>query len=129
MGESRKRIVVIISSGSGDGGTKATLAFSWACGALSMGREVMLMATADGTIWGLNGACEGIHTPGFEPLEKYVEQFKELGGILCVCPPCLEFYCSVDKEFVERGLRDGAETCGVARALNFAGENGQIINF
>lgn len=129
MAQDQSRMLVILSTGREDDGAKATLAFAWACGALSMGREVMLMATANGTVWGLCGACDGIHMPGFEPLEQYVKEFKELGGKLCICPPCLEYYCSIDEEMAKRGIRDGGEVCGIAMALNFASPGSQIINF
>jgi predicted peroxiredoxin len=129
MPQGQNRVLVILSTGREDAGAKATLAFAWACGALAMGREVMLMAIANGTVWGLKGVCDDIHLPGFEPLEQYVREFKELGGKFCICPPCLEYYCSIDEETAKRGIREEGEVCGIAVALNFASAGGQIINF
>jgi len=129
MGDAKKRYLIILSTGKTDKGAKATLAFAWGCSALSMGYEVMLMVTAEGTVWGVKGESDGIHFPGFEPLEDYILQFKELGGTLCVCPPCLEHYCSIDRETALKGLRQGGELCGIARAIEYSAHGAQVVNF
>ncbi len=129
MSRKMERLLIILSTGKQDKGGKATLAFSWGCAALSMGAEVEMYATMDGTVWGLKDAAKGVQMPGFEPLADYIQQFLDLGGKICVCPPCMEYYCSVDREIAMQGLREGAEVCGMAASFKFVEEGGKIITF
>jgi predicted peroxiredoxin len=129
MTATKDRVLIILSTGRQDGGAKATLAFSWGCSALSLGSDVLMFATMDGTIWGLKDACAGIQMHGFEPLETYVQQYLDLGGKLCICPPCLEYYCTVDEPTANKGLRDRAEVCGIASSLAHISEYGKVLTF
>ncbi len=129
MDSAKERLLIILSTGKQDQGAKATLAFAFACSALSMNAEVAMYVTMDGTIWGLKEAAKGICMPGFDPLETYITQFRDLGGKLFVCPPCVEYYCSVDKDLVMKGLRDGAEVTGMATAFHFIEHQGRVVTF
>ena len=73
-------VVVVLTTGKQDRGTRATLAFAWACTALAMGKNVTMYLTMDGTIWAMKGATKGLQVEGFEPLDQYLEQFVLLGG-------------------------------------------------
>ncbi|MFH1873928.1 MAG: DsrE family protein [Pseudomonadota bacterium] len=129
MSKEKERLLIILSTGKQDHGAKATLAFAFACSALSMGADVAMYVTMDGTIWGLKEAAKGVCMPGFEPLESYINQFQDLGGKIYVCPPCVEYYCSVDKKLVVQGLRGGAEVTGMATAFHFIEHNGRVVTF
>ncbi len=129
MTATNDRLLIILSTGKQDHGAKATLAFAFACSALSMGSEVALYVTMDGTIWGLKESTRGIQLPGFDSLETYVEQFEELGGKIFVCPPCMEYYCSISEDDAKKGMRDGAKITGMATAYHFISDHGRVVTF
>jgi len=72
MSESTEAIVVL-TTGKGDRGTRATLAFSWACISLALGRPTSVYLTMEGTIWALKNATHGVRVDGFEPLANYCQ--------------------------------------------------------
>ena len=57
-------LLITITTGKQDRGSKATLAFSWGCAALAMGQSVCIYLSMDGTVWAAKGAMktDGITT-------------------------------------------------------------------
>lgn len=122
-------IMITLTTGKQDRGTRATLALSWGCAALAMGQNVSMFLTMDGTIWASKESAKDVTVAGFEPLEEYFDQFSELGGELLVCAPCTEYYCSVDRDAVGGALRPEAELTGLATIVSKIGETTKTITF
>jgi predicted peroxiredoxin len=114
---SPSRMLIILTTGPEDRGSRATLAFSMGTAALISGVEVSIYLTMGGTFWSREGSERAVHIPGFDPLATYIQQFTEASGKLLVCSPCDAFYCAIAKE--ER-LRAGAERCGLAHIVDLA---------
>jgi len=128
MAEGQKTIVVL-TTGKQDRGTRATLALSWACSALALGKSVSLYMTMDGTIWAMKGAAKGIQVQGFEPLQNYVDQFLALGGSILVCAPCSEYYCNFDRGKLDGSLVEGSELVGLATVVSATGPGCTVVTF
>lgn len=122
-------LLITLTTGKQDRGTRATLAFSWACAALAMGKKVIVYITMDGTVWGTKGATKGVEVGGFEPLEDYFEQFFALGGELLVCAPCSEYYCSFDRSAIQGTLLEEAQLTGLATIVGRTGPNTKTVTF
>ena len=122
-------IMITLTTGKQDRGTRATLALSWGCAALAMGQNVSLFLTMDGTVWASKGSAKEVIVAGFEPLEDYFDQFAELGGELLVCAPCTEYYCSLDRNNIAGKLRSESELTGLATIVSKIGDTTKTITF
>ena len=122
-------LLITLTTGKQDRGTRATLALSWGCTSLAMGQKVSIFFTMDGTVWASKGATKGVKVDGFEPLKEYLEQFIELGGEILVCAPCSEYYCSVDSSTGRGTLIEEAELTGLATIVSTIGTNTKTITF
>ena len=122
-------MLIALTTGKTDRGTRATLAFSWGCAALAMGMKVTIFMTMEGTIWAARGAAAGVEVAGFEPLDSYYEQFLALGGEILVCAPCTEYYCAFDKNQIDRTLVDEANLSGLATVVGRIGSNTKVVTF
>jgi uncharacterized protein involved in oxidation of intracellular sulfur len=67
----------------------ATIPFVMGCAALASDIEVVLGFQADGVELVRAGVADGIQAAGFPPLAKLLRDFRELGGSLLVCAPCM----------------------------------------
>jgi len=121
--------MIVLTTGKQDRGTRATLAFSWGCAALAMGRKVAMYMTMDGTVWATRGAMAGVEVGGFEPLTDYLDQFMSLGGDILVCAPCSEYYCSFDRDRIPGTLLEEAELVGLATIVNKITAGTNVITF
>ncbi len=130
MGSKPVETMIVLTSGKADRGTRATLAFSWGCAALAMGRNAAVYLTMDGTIWAAPMATRGVTVAGFEPLQDYIEQFLALGGEILVCAPCSEYYCSLDKARLGgESLIPGVELVGLATIVSRIEAQTHVITF
>jgi len=78
----------MLTSGGEDQGTRATLAFSAACTALSLDFDTRVFLVGDGGHWAYEESCGGIARPGFPPLAELVDTFLEMGGRIYLCAAC-----------------------------------------
>ena len=120
--------IVVLTSGKQDRGTRATLAFSWACAALAMGKTVAVYLTMDGTVWSAKTAGKNVKVQGFEAIDEYMEQFFALGGRLLVCAPCSEFYCSMEN-VPKESLFDEVEIVGLATVVGLTEASTNVVTF
>jgi len=123
------KAMVVLTSGKQDRGTRATLALSWACSALALGKKTSIFMTMDGTVWAMDGAMKGIQVDGFEPLGNYFEQFRALGGRLLVCAPCSDYYCASDGKAPNGRLVEGAELVGLATVVSEVEPGSVVVSF
>lgn len=121
--------MVVLTTGKQDRGTRATLAFSWACSALALGKKTTLYLTMDGTVWAMRKAADGVKVAGFEELANYIETFFSLGGRLLVCAPCTEYYCVLPGDGGPGALIEGAELAGLATVVAVASQNCTVVTF
>lgn len=121
--------MVILTTGKQDRGARATLAFSWACSALSLGKKTSLFLTMDGAIWATTNAVDGVQVAGFEPLSNYIETFFALGGKLLLCAPCAEYFCGLNSMSNPPSLWPEAEIAGLASIVSNASADCQLVTF
>jgi uncharacterized protein involved in oxidation of intracellular sulfur len=67
----------------------ATIPFVMACAALASDVQVVIGFQADGVRLVHKGEAEEVEAPGFPPLAKLMADFRELGGTMLVCGPCI----------------------------------------
>ena len=88
----------------------ATIPFVMGCAALASDVEVVLGFQADGVELVHAGVADGIHAAGFPPLAKLLADFRELGGTMLVCGPCIN-----SRGITAADLIDGAEVVAAGR--------------
>lgn len=86
---------IILASGIEDGGTRATLALSMACTALSMDADTHVFLVGKGSYWAYQGPGREIQVNGFPALRELFANYLELGGSMGVCAACDEARCSL----------------------------------
>lgn len=111
------KMLIILTTGTEDRGSRATLAFSMGVTALISGVEASLYLTMGGAIWSRAEAIKWVHVAGFEPLGVYAGQFFEAGGRMLVCSPCNEFYCAAT---AGASLIKEAELSGLTHVVDLA---------
>jgi len=121
--------IIVLTTGKQDRGAKATLALSWGCAALALGKSVSLFFTMEGTVWALAGAMKGVAVGGFEPLANYLDQYLDLGGEILVCSPCSDYYCSWSPEELPARLIPQAKLTGLTTIAAMCGPGTNIITF
>jgi len=129
VADNKDSVLVVLTTGKQDRGTRATLAFSWACAALALGKHATVYLTMDGTMWAMQNAGRGVQVAGFEPLENYIEQFLALDGELFVCAPCSEFYCSYDRALMNEQLMPEAKLVGLTTVVGRTNPNTSTVTF
>ena len=91
----------------------ATIPFVMACAALASDVSVVIGFQGDGVCLTHKGEAETVRAAEFAPLSKLMSDFRELGGTMLVCSPCIK----------SRGLTapddliDGAEVVAAGRFI------------
>ena len=88
----------------------ATIPFVMGCAALASDVEVVLGFQADGVELVKTGVADGIQAPGFPPLAKLLRDYRDLGGSLLVCGPCIN-----SRGITAADLVEGAEVVAAGR--------------
>jgi predicted peroxiredoxin len=88
----------------------ATIPFVMGCAALASDVQVVLGFQAEGVELVHRGRIEGLEAAGFPPLQKLMDDFRELGGSLLVCGPCIKSRGITPDDLVE-----GAEVVAAGR--------------
>lgn len=87
----------------------ATIPFVMANAALASGIEVVMGFQADGVRLAHEGEVDKVEALEFPPLRDLLADYRELGGRLLVCGPCLKA-----REIPADALTAGAEVVGAA---------------
>jgi predicted peroxiredoxin len=90
----------------------ATIPFVMACAALASDVDVVIGLQAGGVELGRVGGVDEVEAPGFPPLKKLVADFRELGGHMLVCGPCVN-----SRGITPDQLIDGAEIVAAGRFI------------
>jgi uncharacterized protein involved in oxidation of intracellular sulfur len=88
----------------------ATIPFVMGCAALASDVQVVLGFQADGVELVRAGVVDSVHAAGFPPLAKLMGDFRELGGTMLVCGPCIN-----SRGITAADLVDGAEVVAAGR--------------
>jgi len=109
MSEKQEKIVYLATHGC-EHPELISLPFVLAVGALSMDVQAVVALQAEAVRAVVKGCAAHVFAPGLPPLKKLIDDFMELGGVLLVCTPCIE-YRKISKD----DLIDGAELMAAAR--------------
>jgi predicted peroxiredoxin len=105
-----EKLVFMVTHGPDDP-ELATIPFVMAVAALASDVEAVLGFQADGVRLVAKGVVEQVEAPSFPPLAKLLADYRELGGTLLVCAPCLKSRGITAPD----DLVDGAEVVAAAR--------------
>ncbi len=117
------RLVVSLTH-NGDDTDRATVALWVAQAAQAGGLQTVLFLSSEGAWLAPPATAEGIHEPGFAPLETLLAEFTALGGLIWVCGSC----------FRRRGLdhdrlRPGTQVVGGATLVEFLIGGGSCLSY
>lgn len=129
MNREQQKHVIVLTSGTEDGGARATLAMALAVSLQAMGCDVSVYMNFQAAIWALKGATRSIQIPGFDALETYLKLFEDGGGTLYACASCFEHMPLWEQREDLRGeatqhpaLRDGVIPAGVTTLASLLAE-------
>ncbi len=83
-----QKLVLMVTRGPDDP-EPATIPFVMAVAAMASDVEVVIGLQASGVELAVKGAADGVEARGFPPLAKLMNDYRELGGRLLVCGPCI----------------------------------------
>jgi predicted peroxiredoxin len=117
------KVLVNLTTGMEDA-EKVTLAFLVATAALEQGNEVVIWTTKEAVRLGLPGTAVGEACEGCPPLERLFGQFADWGGLLWLCPICVN----------ARGLNDAekvanASIAGATPTLQWLGGDALVFSY
>jgi predicted peroxiredoxin len=88
----------------------ATIPFVMACAALASDVRVVIGFQAEGVRLAQRGVADEVQAPAFPPLAKLLDDYRELGGQLLVCGPCVK-----GREISLETLVEGSEIVAAGR--------------
>ena len=104
-----EKLVFMVTHGPDDP-ERATIPFVMGCAALASDVEAVLGFQADGVILTRKGEADHVEATPFPPLATLLDNFRELGGSLLVCSPCMQM-----RDIRPEDLVEGAEIVAAAR--------------
>lgn len=108
MAETEK--LVIMATRGPEDAERATIPFVMGCAALASDVDVVIGFQAEGVELVHEGIAEKVHAPEFPPLAELLGTYRELGGKLLACSPCLK-----SREIPAEALVEGTEIVAAAR--------------
>ncbi|MGD8266319.1 MAG: DsrE family protein [Chromatiales bacterium] len=103
---------------------KATLPWVAANAALAADKEVTVFLQGPSVEMAKQGAVAGLRSEPFPPLEELIGTYRESGGKILLCGPCMKAH-AVDPEAV----LEGAEVAGAAALIGLADEAAITFNY
>ncbi len=83
-----EKLVIMVTHGPDDA-ELASIPFVMSIAALASDVEVVIGLQGSGVELAVRGAVDAIEARGFPPLAKLAADYRELGGRLLVCGPCI----------------------------------------
>ena len=83
-----KKLVVVVTRNAND--DKASVGFTIANAALSIGLQVGVFLTSDGVELGRDASTDLTIVRPFKPLSELIEGFLDKGGLVWSCAPCFQ---------------------------------------
>ncbi|MCG6908586.1 MAG: DsrE family protein [Deltaproteobacteria bacterium] len=110
MTEKQEKIMYICTH-AGENPEKAAMPFAMANAALAMDIEATVCLQGNGVFLGQKGYARHLPKPGgFPPVDELMASFKELGGRLLVCVPCIK-----ERNIDEAELVEGSQTTAAGK--------------
>jgi predicted peroxiredoxin len=116
--QASRNYVVMLTTGSHDGGKRATLAFAAACAALSIDLDTHVFLIGDGSHWAYEGNSDPVSEPGFPPLSELMQVFTDFGGEIYICATCERVCCVPGEDGQQRKRRPEIQPQGLATVLS-----------
>jgi predicted peroxiredoxin len=107
----QEKLVIMVTHGPEDP-ELATIPFVMACAGLASDVEIIMGFQAEGVRLVHEGEAEKVQAPEFKPLAELLHDFRELGGKLLVCGPCIK-----SREIPQEALVEGAEVVAAGRFI------------
>lgn len=87
MADTEKLIIMVMHGP--DDPEEATIPFVLAVAAMASDVEVVIGLQGSGVELAVKGAANSVEARGFPPLAKLLDDYRELGGRLLLCSPCI----------------------------------------
>lgn len=126
-GDAERVLTILLMTGKGDEGKRATLAFVAAVSAAAMERPVQVFLAGDGVCWANPDEARAVGITGFPPLADLIEEYLDLGGKLLACSTC-ERFCLTLHEPSGAPRWSALEVRGMAALLDSQG-GGASLSF
>ena len=94
------KLVIMITHGPEDP-ERATIPFALAVAAQASGVEILLGFQLNGVLLLQKGKAEGVTFPGFAPLKDLLDTYRDSGGQLFACRPCLQARNIITEDLIE----------------------------
>jgi uncharacterized protein involved in oxidation of intracellular sulfur len=112
--------IVLMCTHAADNIEKATFPFVMANAAMAMDTKAVVVLQGAGVYLAKKGYTDHLlQQPGFEPIQKLMETFFELGGEMHVCVPCIKSRNIAESELLD-GARPTAGGAVIAECLSAA---------
>lgn len=118
-----KKLVVIVTNGFND--ERSSVAWSVANGGIASGYEVTMFLVSSGVDWVRKGAADVARlNPLDPPVMEMIQNVKDSGGTIMVCPPCAKVRGYGAEDFI-----DGVEMAGSTAMLGVVSEGAKTLTF
>jgi predicted peroxiredoxin len=104
-----EKLVIMVTHGPAEP-ELATIPFVMGCAALASDVDVVLGFQGDGCALVSDGGADKVAADEFPPLADLLESYRELGGKLLVCAPCMK-----SRHITEEDLVEGSEVVAAGR--------------
>jgi len=118
-----KKLVVVVTSGFND--ERSSVAWSVANGGIASGFQVTMFLVSSGVDWVRKGAATVARlNPLDPPVADMIQNVKDSGGSILVCPPCAKVRGYEKEDFI-----DGVELAGSTAMLGVVSEGAKTLTF
>ncbi len=108
-----KEGVVIIATHGGEDPERATFPFAMGNAAIAMDEKATIVLQGSAVFLAYKGYAEHVHASGFDPLQKLMNDFIDLGGEILVCAPCIK-----ERSLAESDLIAGSRVIAGGTVIN-----------
>jgi predicted peroxiredoxin len=123
MADKQDKIVVIATHGADDP-ERATLPFVVANAAQTMDTKAVVILQGYGVTLASPGCLEHVFAPNMPPLKELVDSFRQQGGELLVCTPCIKA-----RQIAPESLIPDAKPIAAARVVQECLEAAATLNY
>lgn len=118
-----KKLVVIVTNGFND--ERSSVAWSVANGGIASGYEVTMFLVSSGVDWVRKGAADLARlNPLDPPVKEMIQNVKDSGGTIMVCPPCAKVRGYEKEDFIE-----GVDLAGSTAMLGVVSDGAKTLTF
>lgn len=118
-----KKLVVVVTSGFND--ERSSVAWSVANGGIASGYQVTMFLVSSGVDWVRKGAADVARLNPLDPtMREMIDNVKESGGQIMVCPPCAKVRGYDQDDFIE-----GVDLAGSTAMLGVVSEGAKTLTF